>query len=178
MIVEGSKISGEIVGMNAVMLYIQTDLKSAEHVLNELKKDKQYDVEIKQHRKKRSLDANAYCWVLCRKIAEKLGSTDKEIYKHAVRDYGLTTIRPEKEELVEDLVRMWDSMGLGNGHDILGESKLKGYINVRYYYGSSKYDSLRMARLIDGLIQDAKEQGIETRTPDEIERMKQQWGTE
>lgn len=178
MIVEGSKISGEIDETGAVRIYVQTDLKTAETVLDEIKKDKEYEVKFKQHRQKRSLDANAYCWVLCGKIAEKLGSTDKEIYKAAVRDYGLTTIRPEKEELVDELVRMWDSMGLGNSHDILGTSKLKGYVNVKYYYGSSKYDSLRMARLIDGLVQDAKEQGIDTRTPDEIEQMKQQWGTE
>ena len=32
--------------------------------------------------------------------------------------------------------------------------------------------------LIDGTVQDAKEQGIETATPDELERMKQQWRVE
>ncbi len=178
MIVEGSKISGEIIGRGIVDLHVQIDLKTAENVLDGLEKDKEYEVEIKRHRKKRSLDANAYCWVLCRKIADKLGSTDKEVYKEAIRDYGLTTIRPEKAELVGDLVRMWDGMGLGNGHDVLGASKLEGYVNVKYYYGSSGYDSLRMSRLIDGLVQDAKDQGIDTCTPDEIERMKQQWGTE
>lgn len=177
MIVEGSKIGGEIVGIDTVKIYVQTDIKTAEILLDGLKKDKKYRVEIKRHREKRSLDANAYCWVLCRKIAEKLGTTDREIYKAAIRDYGLTTIRPEKSELVEDLVRMWDGMGIGNGHDILGESKIDGYVNVRYYYGSSQYDSLRMARLIDGLVQDAKEQGIEYLPPDELERMKAAWGT-
>ena len=30
-----------------------------------LDKDKKYDVEIKQHREKRSLNANSYCWKLC-----------------------------------------------------------------------------------------------------------------
>lgn len=177
MIVDGSKIGGEIVGKDLVRVYFQTDVKTAETVMDQVKKDKKYDVAIKQHRTKRSLDANAYCWVLCRKIAETIGSTDTEVYRLAIRDYGLTTIRPEKADLVDDLVRMWDGMGLGNSHDILGDSKLEGYVNVKYYYGSSSYNTKHMARLIDGLVQDAKEQGVETATPDEIERMKRQWAT-
>lgn len=176
MIVDGAKIGGEIVGIGKVRLYIETEIKTAENVLGDLRKDKKYNVTIKQHKAKRSLDANAYCWVLCKKIAEKLGNTDKEVYKLAIRDYGLTTIRPEKSELVNDLVRMWDGMGLGNSHDILGESKLDGYINVKYYYGSSNYNTANMARLIDGLVYDAKELGIETMPPDDIRRIKQQWG--
>ncbi|MCB6992409.1 hypothetical protein LI177_02780 [bacterium 210820-DFI.6.37] len=136
---------------------------------------KDYALRMLKPPKKRSLDANAYCWVLCRKIAEKLGSTDTEIYKQAIRDYGLTTIRPDKTELVDDLVRMWDSMGLGNSHDILGPSKIEGYTNVKYYYGSSSYNTRQMAHLLDGIIQDAKEQEIETLTPDELQKMKEAW---
>lgn len=160
----------------AEILLKTADRKAVQELMDKYVDNKKYAVEIKPYRIKRSLDANAYCWVLCRKIAEKLGSTDREVYKLAVRDYGLTTIRPEKAELVDDLVRMWDSMGLGNSYDILGDSKLKGYINVKYYYGSSSYNTKHMARLIDGLVQDAKEQGIETATPEELERMMQQWG--
>lgn len=152
------------------------DRKAVQELMDKYEDHKKYVADIKPYRAKRSLDANAYCWVLCRKIAETLGSTDTEVYRLAIRDYGLATIRPEKADLVDDLVRMWDHMGLGNSHVILGDSKLEGYVNVKYYYGSSSYNTKHMARLIDGLVQDAKEQGIETATPDEIERMKQQWG--
>ena len=100
-----------------------------------------------------------------------------EVYKQQIRHYGLTVIKPEKAELVDDLVRMWDKMGVGNAHDLLGDSKIAGYVNVKYYYGSSQYDSKRMARLIDGLIEECKLQEIETMPPDEIERIKQQWAT-
>ena len=51
-----------------------------------------------------------------------------------------------------------------------------GYTTVRLYVGSSKYTSEEMSVLLDGIIADAKELGIETETPDEIARMKAMWG--
>ena len=115
---------------------------------------------------------------MCRDIARELGAyTDEDIYMEAIRKYGVSTIRPEKNELVDDVCRMWDKMGLGNQHVIIGKSKLNGYTNVRYYWGSSGYNSKDMSRLIDGLVADAQELGIDTRAPNEIERLKQLWET-
>ena len=51
-------------------------------------KDRLYDLEIKEHRKKRSLDANAYAWVLINKIADALRITPKEIYRQAIQNIG------------------------------------------------------------------------------------------
>ena len=51
-------------------LCIQTG--QARQVLDGLKAGKTYDVDIKEHREKRSLDANAYFWVLVDRLAEKL----------------------------------------------------------------------------------------------------------
>lgn len=143
--------------------------------VNSIKDCEKLSMSVKAFKEKRSLDANAYCWVLCRKIAEKVGSTDVEVYEQCILDYGVTTIRPEQKDLVDDLVRMWDGMGIGNSHVILGDSKLDGYVNVKYYYGSSQYNTQQMARLIDGLVSDCKDLGIQTMTPAEIERMKATW---
>ena len=44
----------------------------------------------------------------------------------------------------------------------------------RTYYllrGSSTYDTEEMSRLIDGLVDECKDAGIETLPPDELERM-------
>lgn len=162
-------------GKGAEIILHTQDREAVQALMEEYVEGKEYVAKIERKRQKRSLDANAYCWVLCRKIAEKIGSTDREVYKEAVKDWGLTTIRPEREDLVDDLVRMWDGMGIGNAHDILGKSKLEGYVNVKYYYGSSQYNTKQMARLIDGIVQEAKEQEIETMTPAELEKMKVDW---
>ena len=65
---------------------------------------------------------------------------------------------------------------MGNSHIVMGESKIEGYVNIRFFWGSSKYDTANMSRLIDGIISECKEQGIETLPPEELERLKQQWG--
>ena len=71
---------------------------------------------------------------------------------------------------------MWDSQGVGNSHIVIGDSKIDGYVNIRFFWGSSEYDTANMSRLIDGIISECREQGIETMTPSELERLKQQWG--
>ena len=48
-------------------------------------------------------------------------------------------------------------------------------MNVNLYYGSSTYDKPTMSRLIDNIVQDAKALDIETLTPDELERMREEW---
>lgn len=162
-------------GKGAEIILYTSDRKAVEALMEEYVEGKEYEAVIKRKRAKRSLDANAYCWVLCRKIAEKTGATDTEVYGQCILDYGVTTIKPERKDLVDDLVRMWDGMGIGNSHDILGDSKIDGYVNVKYYYGSSQYNTQQMARLIDGIVYEAKNLGIPTETPDEIERMKSMW---
>lgn len=136
-------------------------------------------VDIKVKREGRSLDANAYCWVLCGKIAETHGLLVKktEVYKQAVKDYGVSYVMPVKNSLLKDIIRWHESSGLGNACDVIGECKnFKGYTNVMFYQGSSQYDTKQMSVFLDGLVADAKELGIQTETPDQIAEMKAMWG--
>ena len=139
---------------------------------------KKVTVEIKEQRKGRSLDANAYCWVLCDKIASTKGLLLKktDVYKQAIRDYGVTTVVPIKTDLLNVVLRTWDGQGIGNDHDIIGQSKHEGYTNVRLYVGSSQYNTKEMSVLLDGIIADAQELGIETMTPNKLAELKSLWG--
>jgi hypothetical protein len=139
-------------------------------------KGKALAVEIKQYRQKRSLDANAYCFVLCQKIAEAVKSTKELVYKKAIREVGQFEIVPIKNEAVERWIEVWGSKGLGWFAEVLEESKLRGYKKVISYYGSSVYNSREMAVLIDEIVLWCKELGIETLTPSEIARLKEEWG--
>ncbi len=142
-------------------------------------KPKTYTCEIKPYRKKRSLDANGYYWQLNSKLAEKLNVSPVEIYRQHIQNIGNNyEILPLKDEAVEKFCEAWAKNGIGWLTNTLGNSKLEGYTNIMAYYGSSTYDSKQMAQLIDMMVDDCKEQGIETATPEEIERMKQQYGGE
>lgn len=139
------------------------------------KKERRYEVEIKESRKKRSLDANAYFWVLCDKLAEEIRIPKEEIYRQAIRNIGGNNqVVCVPTAAVDKLRQGWSHNGLGWISEVT-ESKLPGCTNVILYYGSSTYDSKQMARLIDNIIQDCKAVGIETATPAEIDAMKARW---
>lgn len=138
---------------------------------------KEYVVKIERKRQKRSLDANAYFWKLCKELATKLGRGYMDIYREYIRDYGVFNIVPIAEKAVDRWVENWGKNGSGWICESIGKSKFDGYENIKCYYGSSVYDTKEMSRLIDAIVADCKEQGIETMTPNEIERMKQEWGT-
>ena len=150
-------------------------LKMLEEYKVILARGKTLDIAIKQYRKKRSLDSNAYCFALCQKIAEAIGSTKENIYKEMIKRIGQFEIVPIKNEAVERWITAWESKGLGWQSEIMSESKLTGYTNTINYYGSSVYTSLEMAKLIDEIVYEAKELGLETLPPDELRQLKEGW---
>ena len=139
-------------------------------------KDRLYDLEIKEHRKKRSLDANAYARVLINKIADALRITPKEIYRQAIQNVGGNyEILPVKAEAAEHFKQVWEAQGLGWPCVDMGKSKIDGYRNLRAYYGSSTYSTTQMAQLIDILIQDCRALDIEVKSEEEIASIMRTW---
>lgn len=152
------------------------EVDEARALYDELK-GKDLDIELKPHREKRSLDANAYAWVLVGKLADKTRQAPDDIYREAVRDVGGNyVVLPIRADAMEAWKRIWNAGKIGRMVEDLGESKLPGYVNTRNFYGSSEFDTAQMSRLIDLLIEEAKSLGIETKTPDEVERLKSLWG--
>lgn len=135
-----------------------------------------YDLEVKEHRQKRSLDANAYAWVLIHKLADALRITPLEVYREAIQNVGDNhEIIPIKEEAADHFKRIWEAKGLGWPCLDLGKSKIPGYRNLVAYYGSSTYDTRQMSILIDNLVQDCKALDIETLPPDKLSLLKEAW---
>jgi hypothetical protein len=143
--------------------------------INKLKNEDKLNIEIKKWRKKRSLDSNAYMWLLAEKIAQKIGTTKIEVYREAIREVGQCEVLPIKNEAVETFINAWQHNGQGWICEIIGKSKIEGYTNVTAYYGSSVYDSMSMSRLVDLIVQEAKQLEIETLPPAELESLKNSW---
>lgn len=125
-------------------------------------------------REKRSLTANAYCWVLLQKLAEVLKTTKDELYELKIQEHGyLDTI--DDVPISISLKSEIDIKLLGGHWKAFATSpdgKFTAYHKIK---GSSEYDTKEMAHLIDMIIQDCKDQGIETLPPAEIERLKAEW---
>lgn len=138
--------------------------------------DKEYIIEIKEKKQRRSLDANAYFWTLCGKLAEVTGIAKTDIYRQYIKDIGGNSDMVCVQDKAVDAFRSaWESHGIGWVTEVL-PSKLEGCTNIICYYGSSTYDTAQMSRLIELAVQDCKENGIETLTPNEIAAMTAAWG--
>lgn len=138
--------------------------------------DTEYVMTIDKVRKRRSLDANAYFWVLAGKIAEHYGlpgTTD--VYRSYIKEIGGNReIVCVREDAADKLCVGWERNGLGWVTERF-PSKIKGCVNVILYYGSSTYDTAQMSRLIDLAVQDCKALDIETATPQELSLLLDRW---
>lgn len=133
------------------------------------------NVEIKQARKHRSLDANAYAWVLIDKIAEKTGLRKVDVYRHSIKEIGgVSDTICVTDKAVDRLREGWEKNGIGWQTDTM-PSKIAGCTNVVLYYGSSVYDTKQMSQLIDSLIQDAESLGIPTLNEEQAARLLGRW---
>jgi hypothetical protein len=138
--------------------------------------EKDLTLTVKEYRKGRSLNANAYFHCLVGKVAEVLGVSHIEIHNRLIAEYGQVDL-DMKTIILKDSIP-WEKVESIHLRPSTATKVLDDGELYRAYYvmrGSHTYDTKEMARLIDGVVQEAKELGIETLTPNEIERMKQQW---
>lgn len=131
--------------------------------------------DVRRTRKKRSLDANAYLWALCTKIANAVGISKEEVYRKNIREGGEFTPLPIKAEAIDEFSRIWASHGIGWFIDVVDNSKIPGYKLVFAYHGSSEYDTNQMSQLIERVKLDAESVGVETISSEQFEDMMKEW---
>lgn len=159
-----------------VLNFLLNEKQAAITVFDELHDCEKLTIKLTKHREKRSLDSNAYAWTLIDKLAAKLNLSKEEVYRNYIKEIGGNSdIVCVQDKAVDKLRQGWGKNGIGWVTDTM-PSKLEGCTNVVLYYGSSSYDKAQMSRLIDMIVNDCKAQGIETRTPDDINRMLALWG--
>jgi hypothetical protein len=147
---------------------------------------KDIDVKLKQHKEKRSLDANAYYWCLLTKLARIHGWSNAEAHNRMLRDYGqyervegqlIAIPLPDTDQTEREVLnKMEYHLALSPKVTIMkGETK-RVYLLLR---GSSTYNTEEMARLISGLIEECRYSGIpdsEIMTPFEKQKLYEQYG--
>lgn len=158
-------------------LMLKCDRKEAAAVCDSMKPGKMYQAEIKQHRKKRSLNANSYCWELCTRIADKiLDHTKDDVYRAAIRKVGIYKDFCGLSEIDAKTLRAaWEMLGTGWVTEQVDYMPDGETLIIRCYYGSSKYNTKQMSRLIDFLVEECKELGIETMSPEELRSLMEAW---
>lgn len=164
--------------------YISTTLHGADLILHVEEPfglddlmDKDLRLKLTQWRNVRSLNANAYFHVLCDKLADKLGMSKPRMKNLLLFRYGqkardkegsiaiIKSNADEDELLDREDFHCWPIQNAPDGTPM--------YVILQH---SRLYDSKEMSILIDGTVEEAKAQGIDTLTKTEIDEMKQKWG--
>lgn len=171
-------ISGKpCISLDANMLLIPvSNIKQAMRALGDYKEDKPCVCEIKIKREKRSLNANAYCWVLIGEIAEKLNLPNDAVYEMMIQRYSKAytyiIAKPDAVDQTKATLRAAHIYAYEFGDT---EVNGKDGVQLQLFWGSSTFDTKQMARLIDGIVSEAKELDIETATPEELSIYKEEW---
>lgn len=145
----------------------------------EIMTGKDLSIELKQYREKRSLDANAYYWCLVGKLAEVIDRSNNWVHNDMLRKYGVIEVIDGKPIyiVIPDTDAAGEKADEASTYHLKPTSQVKEGNDGRMYRtymmlrGSSDYDTKEMSRLINGLVSECKETGIETMTPDQIGRM-------
>ena len=171
------RVTGKIVGANIdfktkkpVLMIEVNERNDFEQLVDDMKDKDKLSVEIKQFRQHRSLNANAYAWLLIGQIADIVRAGKDEVYLKLLKRYGQS-----------ELISVLSHVPIANYvkyYEEAGESKLNGkmFTHYRVYKGSSEFDTREMSIFIDGVVSEAKELGIQTETPNQLAEMKARWG--
>lgn len=137
--------------------------------LLEQEDDKLFDV--KEHKDKRSNNANRLLWVCLGRIAKALKTDSWSVYMQMLKRYGTFTYICVKPSAVEGVKKQWREC------EEIGELTIKGKkaVQLLCYYGSSTYNTQEFSEFLDSVMSEMEEMNIPTPRQEEVERALKQW---
>lgn len=162
---------------NGSWLCINT--RNAKAVCDALTSGKLYDISIKEHREKRGLTANSYYWTLVAKLSDKLQLSQNRVHNTMLRRYGtmetvngnlVYVVVPDTDDAFDEAIEaetfhIKPTAEVKDGKD---GNRYRTYLMLK---GSHQYDTKEMSRLIDGIVSECQNCGIETLPPQKLEAL-------
>ena len=152
------------------------DTKEIEPI-EKLKNENKLNIEMKKYRNKRSNNANNYFWKLLQKYCDEKEVDAVEEYKERVKRLGIFRVLRIQTKDVETVKQTWENWGTAWFCEIYDTEYLQDieFKVLHMYYGSSSFNTKQMSRLINDLVEDCKDVGIETKPKEEIESLLKEW---
>jgi hypothetical protein len=127
--------------------------------------DEDVEVTIKKYSDDRTLKANRYLWALLNEMGNVLRESKEDIYLDMLKSYGQGGAVSVDQRFDSNFRRTYKY------HEFLGESELNGktFKHYRFWVGSSDYNKEEFSILLDGVVSEAKNLGIETKSKEEID---------
>lgn len=156
----GSVSPTEEPGVSCLKPFLMTENRFLYGIIQKIKSGR-YEFVFRKKKKTKSLTANAYMWVLCDEIARVLQSTKDEVYKQAVANVGVFFPLSCESAAFTRARAVWESQGAGFFCNVTKEQAGRTEFNA--YVGSSKYTQEELSRLIEELVAEAENLGIDTK---------------
>ena len=172
-----SELTGAIKDLNidwqsgkALLTFTIDQKQAAINCYNKLHDAERLAIKVDKYREKRSINANNYAWALLTEIGNVMRLNKDDVYFLMLKRYGQSEMISVKDGIpIGEYVKYCERAG---------ESWLNGTLfkHYRVYKGSSEFTKEEMAVFLDGVVQEAQDLNIDTRTPDEIANLKSLWG--
>lgn len=141
----------------------------ARKIAETVKPGKPYTIEIKEYRKKRSLDQNSLYWSVLTQFARAMRMSNAEAHNRMLRDYGQIkrfgdkiayVVLPDTDEVERQTLEA-ETEHLKPTSQVKEGKDGQNYRTYMMLKGSSSYDTAEMTRLIDGLIDECENVGLD-----------------
>lgn len=156
----GSVSPTEAPGVSCLKPFLTTENRFLDAIIQKIKSGR-YEFVLRKKKKQKTLSANAYMWVLCDEIARVLQSTKDEVYKQAIANVGVFFPLSCESAAFARARAVWESQGAGFFCNATREQA--GQTEFNAYVGSSKYTQGELSRLIEELVSEAENLGIDTK---------------
>lgn len=171
------KVRGKIVNLDLdfithkpkLTIQLTNQLDIANEEFNALQDAELLDIEIVKHREKRSLNANSYFHSLVNQLARHFTISDEDMKTKMVLQYGT---------IARDINNSIMGAKVPKGTDLKGfypyckwykeENNCDCYL---FYKRTSELNSLEFSQLLNGVIQECKDVGIQTLDEIETQRL-------
>ena len=141
----------------------------ANHTTNDL------EITINRRRRDRSLSSNAYLWSCLNILAQHKHTSKWDEYLNALRHYGVGTYILVKNDpsIIAKTQAMWrESMVYGQPFKY-GDKEV---VNMLCMYGSSTYSQDEFKTLLDGVVAEIRDAGLQPPPTADMRQALEMWG--
>lgn len=134
-------------------------------------RDRVLTISAKIFKKKRSIDANALFWKCLTEIAYATHQDKWDVYLQKLKAHGKCYSSAIVKEGLEDLKQTWREI------EVVGEWQEYGktMVSVLMYPGSHLYNTQEFSHLLEDVIEDMKDLGLQPPTSEEMRRSLEAW---
>ena len=147
--------------------------KSALNGIDKIKDMEKLSINAEEYKEDRSNNANRLMWHCLSAIGKSLTPPiDKwQVYLMMLRRYGKFTYICVKPNMIDAIKRQWRECEVVGDIDINGQKA----VQMICYFGSSTYNTKEFSILLDGIISEMEELGLQTPPSEEMRRALEQW---